>query len=201
MRLVLRFLIAPIMLVLCLAYVPEIFPDHGVLYRAIQDNDLNRLRTLLERGANPNMRTTLQSSFLWRWQRGERMTFTGTPLLLVALHYHRPEMAQLLLQYGADANVRDKYGNTALWHAVPLDEPSLIQALLDKGADPSVVMPQDKSTALREAPKPSPQFSDEDRDNLQLQRLLAEKSRLEYRARNPQTIRLLQEAEQRWRKQ
>ena len=192
-RLFLKLFVAPILIVLTLAFIPEVFPDYGVLYETILKGDLERLSTLLNRGADPNVRYSLQSSLLWK-RRG-LLGWKNTPLLLVALNYNRTEMAKLLLEHGANPNVTDKYGNTALWHAVPLGDASLVRLLLAKGADPSVVMPGDGSTALAEAPRSPPEVPAADRDKPFIQRLIKEKfSQPEYRTTNPEIIHLVQDA-------
>jgi len=192
-RLLLKFLVAPVLIILGLAFVPEIFPDYGVLREPVLKGDLERLRHLLSRGADPNVRYGFQSSLLWR-RRGS-LGWNNTQLLLVALNHSRNDAAKLLVEYGANPNVTDKYGNTALWHAVPLGDASLVKLLLVKGADPRVVMPGDGSTALAEAPKAPPEVPAADRDNPFIQRLIREKfSQPEYRTTNPAIIHLLEDA-------
>jgi hypothetical protein len=192
-RFFLKLFVAPVLVVLTLAFIPEIFPDYGVLYEAILKGDLERLRSLLNRGADPNVRYSLQSSLLWK-RRG-LLGWKNTPLLLVALNYNRTEIAKLLLEYGANPNVTDKFGNTALWHAVPLGEASLVKLLLVNGADPLVVMPGDGSTALADAPRSPPDVPAGDRENPFIQQLIKEKfSQPEYRTTNPEIVRLLQDA-------
>lgn len=104
-RLLLKFLVAPVLIILGLAFVPEIFPDYGVLYEPILKGDLERLRSLLNRGADPNVRYGFQSSLLWN-RRGS-LGWNKTPLLLLALNYRHTEIAKLLLEHGAIPNVTD----------------------------------------------------------------------------------------------
>ncbi len=133
-RLLLRFIAAPALIILAFAYLPEIFPDHGVLYEAILKWDLERLRAVLNRGTDPNIRYTFQSGLLWKGPRKRsNIGWSKNPLLLEALNSNRADMATLLLKYGADPNVADKYGNTALWHAAPLGDAVLVKLLLVKG--------------------------------------------------------------------
>ena len=59
----------------------------------------------------------------------------GTPLHDAA-YFCRPEVAKLLLQYGADPNARDKHGNTPLHYAARRPCVAVVELLLDHGADP-----------------------------------------------------------------
>lgn len=191
----LKFVVAPLLIILALAFAPEIFPDHGVLYEAISKGDLQRLRTLLDRGADLNVRYTFQSGLRKPGRRASRFGWNEQPLLLYALSYNHVDMAKLLLERGANPNVTDTYGNTALWHAVPLGDASLVRLFLAKGADPLAVMPGDGSTALADAPEPPPELAAEDRDDPVSQQMLKEKSsQPRYRTTNPEIIRVLQDA-------
>jgi hypothetical protein len=48
---------------IALAILPEQFPDHGMIYRAILENDAERAREPLDRGAGPNSRRAILSAF------------------------------------------------------------------------------------------------------------------------------------------
>ena len=64
---------------------------------------------------------------------------------MVAMSYRNTAAALALLEGGADINVRDRAGNTALHLAAQVGDLSLVRALLAKRADPNVRTP--KSTA------------------------------------------------------
>jgi ankyrin repeat protein len=157
--------------------LPEIFPDHGVFYHAILDGDIERVRTLLDRGGDPNSQRTILSDTvhsLGRTSRaGSSVDFDKqTPLVIIAIAKGEYSIARLLLERGADPNARDGWGRGVLANAATGDDVELVRLLLSMGADPKA-QAYDGSTALREGPG--------------LQRRL--------RPVNPQIIALLQEAE------
>jgi len=61
----------------------------------------------------------------------------GTPLLNCTLYANQPEIAQLLMERGARADVADNQGITPLHLAVERDYGNLVAALLADGADPN----------------------------------------------------------------
>jgi ankyrin repeat protein len=78
---------------------------------------------LLEQGANVNA----------------RVTYSGmTPLMLAASRLASPDMVRLLLEHGAEINMQDKSGWTALHCAVDVGADGIIGQLLTHGADPNL---------------------------------------------------------------
>ncbi|XP_045295159.1 fibronectin type 3 and ankyrin repeat domains protein 1 isoform X1 [Leopardus geoffroyi] len=61
-----------------------------------------------------------------------------TPLMRVSAVSGNQRVASLLIEAGADVNMKDKDGKTPLMVAVLNDHEELVQLLLDKGADASV---------------------------------------------------------------
>jgi ankyrin repeat protein len=85
---------------------------------AVQSGDYDSLRTLLQRGADPNAKDA-----------------SGTPLLMRAVLYADVNTVRLLLNNGADPNATNAAGATALvWAA---GDPEKAHLLLDYGADPN----------------------------------------------------------------
>jgi ankyrin repeat protein len=62
----------------------------------------------------------------------------NTPLMLAATFGHR-DAASLLIQAGANLEIRNKSGGTALHQACFFAQPDIVELLLDAGADPTSV--------------------------------------------------------------
>ncbi|XP_039159405.1 ADP-ribosylation factor GTPase-activating protein AGD4 isoform X3 [Eucalyptus grandis] len=62
----------------------------------------------------------------------------GCSLLHLACHQGNPVMLELLLQFGADINMRDYHGRTPLHHCISMGNNSLAKFLLKRGARPSI---------------------------------------------------------------
>lgn len=62
----------------------------------------------------------------------------NTPLMLAAT-FGNPDAARLLIQVGADLELRNKLGGTALHQACFFAQPEIVELLLDAGADPTSV--------------------------------------------------------------
>eukprot|EP00257_Ricinus_communis_P025595 XP_025013009.1 ADP-ribosylation factor GTPase-activating protein AGD4 isoform X2 [Ricinus communis] len=62
----------------------------------------------------------------------------GCSLLHLACHYGNPVMLELLLQFGADVNLRDFHHRTPLHHCISKGNYPLAKFLLRRGASPSV---------------------------------------------------------------
>lgn len=141
-----------------LAYLPEMFPDHGMIRKAILAGDVNLARKYLDRGADPNSRRAILSQLRFTLFSGPTPGGTEVdfgvqdPLLTIAIQKGEFAIAKLLLERGADPNATDKQGYTPLCHAAISDNADIVRALLDRGADARRVMP-DGSTALREGPE------------------------------------------------
>jgi hypothetical protein len=88
------------------------------LFEAVIANDLRRVSTWLERGANPNARAPEG------W----------TPLFEAVMPPSKePAIAELLLAKGADVRVRDKNGQTPLHAAAKFGDEAHLHVLLDRG--------------------------------------------------------------------
>lgn len=97
--------------------------DHGrKLVNAV--GSTNELISLLANGGDINER----SSAMFGW----------TPLIS-AIYHHKQEAVDLLLEKGADVNIADRDGQTALIWSIEMwgENTNLIHALLDRGANPA----------------------------------------------------------------
>jgi uncharacterized protein len=107
------------------ARVGEFSPDgFSPLHGAIFGGQPETVRLLLERKADPNVRST--------------SPIARVPPLGTAAFVRRPDLAELLLDAGADPNGEGEGGFTALDTAVLNDDEALIALLLDRGADPQL---------------------------------------------------------------
>ena len=114
----------PLLLVAMLLCSVASAQDHSI-NSAIRDGDLKQVKTLLE-GANLNA------------QDGD-----GTTLLMYAVANAGADCVKVLLDKGADPNLNNKAGATALMWAV--NDLKKVQLLLDKGAHVNAVSKDEKS--------------------------------------------------------
>ncbi len=94
------------------------------LHLAIFGGQVESVRLLLERGADPNALSTAE--------------IAKVPPLGTAAFVRSPQLAQVLLDSGADPNGRGEGGFTALHAAAQNEDEELARLLLDRGADPSL---------------------------------------------------------------
>jgi uncharacterized protein len=87
------------------------------LVHAVTTDDLDAARTLLEQGADVNVRTP-----------------EGLTLLMWAAAAGRTTVVQLLIQEGADLAQRDRWGQTALMKAAQEGHRDVVQLLNQAGA-------------------------------------------------------------------
>lgn len=122
------------------------YPDIPVLHFAAWKN-YPLAEVLLSRGANPNNGF---GNCLWREPGPMAELFlahgadvngrepSGQPLLNSRIHWNLPSVALWLLKNGADPNLTDKGGNTALHEAARRGiNPKVVEAILAQGGKPS----------------------------------------------------------------
>lgn len=90
------------------------------LARAVNENDIDILRYLLAKGADVN---------------GDNSGVTSYTVLTHALNHKNREMAQLLIEAGADIHKPDGDGKAAAHYAAELGFGDILQLLAEKGAD------------------------------------------------------------------
>ncbi|KAJ5366656.1 hypothetical protein N7541_000597 [Penicillium brevicompactum] len=106
--------------------------DTNLLGRAFVLADTSMMHMLLMHGADPNF------------------SFGSNRVLHIACHQGHEEIVQMLLDFGADVNAKDRNSNSALATACRLGSKNVVQILLDSGSD---VNAKDKngSSVLHEA--------------------------------------------------
>lgn len=126
------------------AYIDALDPEFGrpALIYAIFNENMDMFKMLLEKGANPNKLTDYRCNYF-------------SPLMALAMKnsYEKAtktqkEMAQILINAGANINATDYHGRTALVLSVYYCQPEMAELLIKNGAD--VNKSEDgKATALR----------------------------------------------------
>ena len=114
-----------------LSAADECSHGHTVLMRAALDGNTERVKELIDHGANINQKD----------DDGR----TALMFAVINMHY---ETMKVLLEYGADVNAKSKQGGTALMAAALAGDLRMVQALLDKGADLHARLPETDQTAV-----------------------------------------------------
>ena len=117
---------------LTIAQIQIAWADYdGNLIRATEDGDLNRVKSLISKGADVNAKDG---------------TLERTALIEASLNGHL-EVVKYLVENGADVNAKNEYGVTVLMRASYYEHFEIVQYLVSKGAN---VNAKDKygSTAL-----------------------------------------------------
>jgi ankyrin repeat protein len=90
------------------------------LMEAVDKRDINQVKELLEAGADPNF-----------------IDASSLSVLMNAAYRGNTDIARILLKYGADVNLANKYGGNVLF--APIYKSEMLKLLLDAGANPNVV--------------------------------------------------------------
>lgn len=110
-----RSLLALALISLCSAYTYSMD-----IFKAAEAGDICRVQDLIAQGADVNK---LRDSCCW----------SQTPLYYAAEKGHR-DIVQLLLDHGADVNLKNEIGHTALYEAAETGRTEAVQILLEMGA-------------------------------------------------------------------
>ena len=108
---------------------------------AARTGDLKSAELLLDAGAKVNVATEDGLSPLLI-ASASLDAITGSDYRLVVEESQHESLGALLLDRGADVTQSDQYGMTALHYAVEMNKPSLLKALLKRGADPNAQLTQ-----------------------------------------------------------
>ena len=93
-------------------------PRPGYLLQALWNEDIGRVKDLLEKGADPNAQTSC-----------------GTRPLLIAAKKENKEMIKILIENGATVDGKDKNGLTPLMSAVAAGKAGNVEVLIAAAAD------------------------------------------------------------------
>lgn len=117
---------------------PVIWQGNESLYVAIKEEDVSRVRALLDEGPDPN---STSRGFLWLLSEDEDFSYPYPPLFS-AIRKNRPDIVRLLLDKGADINwQKRKNGATPLLTAVREKQPEMVKLLIEQGANINLSYP------------------------------------------------------------
>lgn len=121
---------------------------------AARKNDIDTLQAMLAVGKNPDQKNIygdtalIQSTLtgqldavccLLRHGVNLEIKNQGHTALMTAIWLSRTEIAEKLLEYGADPNTEDLLGETALHRALWLANKAIVRLLLEQGANPDAI--------------------------------------------------------------
>jgi ankyrin repeat protein len=116
----------------------------GDLFDAIESNNIEMVKDILNSGINPNIRKGYTIPLIYAIQSASDYRLYDNDY---ASHNHMIKIIELLLERGADPNFSTIEGDTALMHASMLNEKEIINLLLNNGADTNLKN-NDGDTAL-----------------------------------------------------
>ncbi|SFE90816.1 Ankyrin repeat-containing protein [Chitinophaga sp. CF118] len=98
------------------------------MYEATSNADTIAMKNFITRGVDVNLLI--------------KQGFVEANLIITAVYTKNPEVVKLLLRNGADVDLDDGFGATALMYAVSNSNVEIVKILLEHGADPAL---KDKS--------------------------------------------------------
>lgn len=129
------------------------------LIEAVEAGHAKKVEELLEKGANPNIKTSIRWYHGWTplhiavYERNldivrllikyganiNAKTYNRETPLHIAVYEGHWDVAKLLIDHGADVNARNNNGSTPLHIAAERGFLDIVQLLLEKGADPNIL--------------------------------------------------------------
>ena len=118
--------VLPILVILVAVPLAAASPGNYPLHDAIRNSDLDRLTGLLQAGHDPD--------------QADELGRTAPHCALARPHGRGYLYVSELLRFGADPNIGDSIGATALLHAATNGFPAIATLLLENGADPNLAL-------------------------------------------------------------
>ena len=155
-------------------FINQVGTYYSALMYAVMYNDFDMVKLLLEKGANPNIiskygNTALNSAIMFS---NEKYYYYNKEKYKIPTHEMTNQIVTLLLNYGADPNLKDNHKKTALIHAAeyPTKYPTkgyyykedpgnayseIVQVLLKNGAKPNLKDNAGKTALIHAAEYPT----------------------------------------------
>ena len=142
------------------------------LYEAVLFQDLPKITSLLQQGADANYRENNRPLLCWAAQNGNSTVVTklieagadvnavdgiGHTPLIRAIETQQTEIVKILLSKKADPNAKDSQDEPILMYAVKSRKPEIAQAVIAAGADVNWVSAEGDSPALEVAQEGLPE--------------------------------------------
>jgi len=101
------------------------------LYKAVSNEDLNLVVSLIKKGADVNRKNNAHSQ---KYKNVEIPALSETPIY-AAIDRKDPEKVRVLLDSGALVNIKAPYWGTPLHYAIFMKNPDIVRMLIDRGSD------------------------------------------------------------------
>lgn len=108
--------------------------ETNCLWKVVENDNYEKAKELLENGVHPDSSD---------WRNGKNELYgNGNGLIAQTPLYYATqngncELAKLLLQYGADPNLRFSHVNSPIQVAIDFEQPEILQLIIDYGGDPN----------------------------------------------------------------